>query len=196
MRVIRYAPVSVENVWRLDNSKHLGFESLLQRFDFSNGLSATGVWLKAIPTPSDAPVTIVLSDEGYKAEAQVISEHINQGHHVVAIDLLFNGATAPENSASWEMLTSTTGDRPLGLETAQLLAMASWLRSGSAGEIVVVTDGTRNHVIALTAAALQPGVFFRGSQTNTAATWGFSDGRAQAACVLSSKVTRRVPRKP
>ena len=160
-RVIRYAPVSVENVWRLDNSKHLGVESLLQRFDFSNGLSATGVWLKAISTPPDAPVTVVLSDEGYKAEAQVISEHINQGQQVLAIDLLFNGATAPEHSASWEMLAATTGDRPLGLETAQLLAVASWLRPGGAGGIAVVTDGTRNHVIALTAAALQPGIFAR-----------------------------------
>lgn len=159
-RVIGYAPVSVQNVWRLDNSKHQGFETLLQRFDFSNGVSATGVWLKAISTPVNAPVTIVLNDDGYKAAAQVISERINRGQQVLAVDLVFNGATAPENKASWQMLVATTGDRPLGLQTAQLLAVASWLRTtAGAGRIAVVTDGIRNRLIALSAAALQPGVF-------------------------------------
>ena len=158
--VVRYAPVSVQNVWRLDNTKHLGFETLLERFDFSNGLSATGVWLKAISTPQDAPVTIVLNDEGYKASAQTISGLINRGQQVLAVDLLFNGATAPENSASWQMLVATTGDRPLGLEAAQLLGLASWLRTTPAtGRINVVTEGTRNRVIALTAAALSPQIF-------------------------------------
>ena len=158
--VIRYAPVSVQNVWRLDNTKHLGFETLLQRFDFSNGLSATAVWLKAISTPMGAPVTIVLNDEGYKAAAQTISGLINRGQQVLAVDLLFNGATAPENSASWQMLVATTGDRPLGLEVAQLLGLASWLRNTPGGtRMDVVTEGTRNRVIALTAAALSPQIF-------------------------------------
>lgn len=158
--VIRYAPVSVQNVWRLDNTKHLGLETLLVRFDFSNGLSATAVWLKAITTPPDAPVTIVLNDEGYKAAAQTISGLINRGQQVLAPDLLFNGATAPENSASWQMLVATTGDRPLGLEVAQLSALASWLRNQPGGDrIDMVTQGTRNRVIALTAAALSPQIF-------------------------------------
>ncbi|HET7215066.1 MAG TPA: acetylxylan esterase [Terriglobia bacterium] len=158
--VIRYAPVSVQDVWRLDNTKHLGFETLLERFDFSNGLSATGVWLKSISTPQDAPVTIVLNDEGYKAAAQVISGLINRGQQVLAVDLIFNGATAPENNASWQTLVATTGDRPLGLEVAQLSAVASWLRTTpGSGRINVVTEGTRNRVIALTAAALAPQIF-------------------------------------
>jgi hypothetical protein len=158
--VIRYAPVSVQKVWRLDNTNHQGIETLLERFDFSNGLSATGVWLKATSTPQDAPVTIVLNDEGYKATAQTISGLINRGQQVLAVDLLFNGSTAPENSASWQMLVATTGDRPLGLEVAQLSALASWLRATpGGGRIDIVTEGTRNHVIALTAAALAPQAF-------------------------------------
>ena len=158
--VIRYAPVSVQNVWRIDNTKHLGFETLLERFDFSNGLSATGVWLKAISAAPDVPVTIVLNDEGYKAAAQTISGLINRGRQVLALDLLFNGSTAPENSASWQMLVATTGDRPLGLEVAQLLAMTSWLRTtAGAARVDVVTEGTRNRVIALAAAALTPQAF-------------------------------------
>ncbi|HXY07251.1 MAG TPA: acetylxylan esterase [Terriglobales bacterium] len=158
--VIRYAPVSIENAWRTNNTKHLGLETLSYRFDFSNQLSATGVWLQAISASSHGPTTIVLADQGYKAAGEVVSEHVNRGEPVLALDLLFNGATAPENPADWEMLVATTGDRPLGLEVAQLLAVAAWLESNNGHHAIsVVTKGIRNQVIALTSAALDPDAF-------------------------------------
>ena len=157
--VIRYAPVSVEHAWRTNNSKHLGLEALSYRFDLSNGLSATGIWLKAISAPSNGPVTVVLADAGYKGAAEIVSGHVNRGEQVLALDLLFNGATAPENPADWEMLVTTTGDRPLGLEAAQLLAIADWFRSNGNRSIRVVTDGIRSQVIAGLSAALEPAVF-------------------------------------
>jgi dienelactone hydrolase len=159
--VVRYVPVAVENAWRTNNSKHLGLETLSYRFDFSNGLSAAGIWLKAISAPSDGPVTIVLADEGYKTAGEVVSERINRGEQVLALDLLFNGATAPENPADWEMLVATVGDRPLGLQAAQLLAVATWLRTNASRSISVVTEGIRNQVIAATSAALEPAAFAR-----------------------------------
>jgi dienelactone hydrolase len=159
--VIRYVPVSVETVWRANNSKHQGLETLSYRFDFSNGLSATGIWLKAISAPSDGQVTIVLADEGYKASGEVVSEHVNHGEQVLALDLLFNGATAPDNPADWEMLAGTTGLRPVGLQAAQLLAVAAWLRASVGGSISLVTEGIRNQVIAVTSASLEPTAFVR-----------------------------------
>jgi dienelactone hydrolase len=160
--VIRYQPVSVENAWRTSNTSHLGLESLSYRFDFSNGLSATGIWLKAISASSNPQTIIVLADEGYKAAGEEISEHINRGEQVLALDLLFNGASVPENPADWEMLVATTGDRPLGLEAAQLLAITEWLRSSNDdSSISVVTEGIRNQVIAMTSAALEPTAFAR-----------------------------------
>ncbi|HEU5335281.1 MAG TPA: acetylxylan esterase [Terriglobales bacterium] len=157
-KVVRYKPVSVQKVWLLNNSTNRDVESLLQRFDFSNGLSATGVWLKAVSAPLHAPATIVLHDEGYKKAAAAVSEDINRGGQVLALDLLFNGATAPANAASWELLAATTGDRPLGLEAAQLLAISTWLKART-GKITIVTDGLRSQAIALVAAALEPGTF-------------------------------------
>jgi dienelactone hydrolase len=159
--VVRYAPVLVETAWRTNNSKHQGVETLSYRFDFSNGLSATGVWLKAIPAPSDATISIVLADEGYRAAGNVVSEHVNRGEQVLALDLLFNGATAPEHPADWEMLATTTGDRPLGLQVAQLLAVSNWLRTNVGPSVSVVTEGIRNQVIAVTSAALEPTAFTR-----------------------------------
>lgn len=158
--VVRYSPVTVKTTWRTNNSKNMGLETLSYRFDFSNGLSATGIWLKAISSSSKTPVTVVLADDGYKSAGEIVSEHVNRGEQVLALDLLFNGATAPENPADWEMLVDTTGDRPLGMEAAQLLAVAAWVRNdGGQKNIKVVTDGIRNQVIAVSSAAMEPAAF-------------------------------------
>ena len=150
----------------------VGFESLAYRFHFSNGLSATGVWLKAISAQAAGPVTIVLSDKGYKTAGEIVSEHVNRGEQVLALDLLFNGAAAPEDPADWEMLFATTGDRPLGLEAAQLFGVANWLRT-SAGRLKmrVETEGIRNQVITVTAAAIEPEMFARIESRHRMDSW-------------------------
>ena len=65
--MIRYAPVSVENARMYAATKSMAFRSLSYRFDLSNGLSASGVWLQAQGAQEDAPVTLVLHDKGYAA---------------------------------------------------------------------------------------------------------------------------------
>ena len=160
--VIRYSPIAVESAWRIASTKSLGVQALSYRFDFSNGLSATGVWLQAISAPADAPATIVLNDKGYKTAGEAISEHVNRGEQVLALDLLFNGSMLPQepDSTDWEMLVASVGDRPIGLEVAQLLAAANWLRTtGHREKIQLETDGIRSQVIAAIAAALEPATF-------------------------------------
>lgn len=160
--VIRLKPVKVENAWRIWNTKNKGVETLSYRFDFSDGLSATGTWLKAIAAPSDAPVTIVLNDKGKKAAGEVVADSVNRGEQVLALEPLFNGATIPQqpNSTDWELLVATTGDRPLGLQAAQLLAVIQWLRpSANAAPVRLETTGIRTQVLALVAAALEPSAF-------------------------------------
>ena len=158
--VIRYSPVSVENAWRVNNTKRSGLETISYRLDFSNGLSATGIWLKALSADSKSPVNIVLADDGYKSTEEIVSERVNRGEQVLALDLLFNGATAPDNPADWEMLVATTGERPLGLEVAQLVAVAGWARTTFGGSSIrVITEGIRNQVIAVSAAALGSDTF-------------------------------------
>lgn len=178
--VIRYEPVRVENAWRIAATKHQGLETLSYRFEFSDGLGATGVWLKAVAAQPDASATIVLDDKGRKAAGEIVSDRVNRGEQVLALDLLFNGATIPQepDPADWEMLTASAGARPLGIEAAQLLAVTEWLRlagpatgpmpaqSGHQGRFYydnpqprIETDGKRNQVIALVAAALEPEAF-------------------------------------
>jgi dienelactone hydrolase len=160
--ITRYAPVSVQNAWRLNSTKHMAIATLSYRFDLTNGLSATGIWLKANDAGEEAPATIVLNDKGYEASGEAVSRHVNHGEQVLALDLLFNGASRPQtpDPADWESLTASTGDRPLGLEVAQLLGVANWLRVNSPHQQVQIeTDGMRSAVVAQVAAAIEPGTF-------------------------------------
>jgi len=161
-QITRYAPSSVQNAWRIGATKHMAIRTLSYRFDLTNGLSATGIWLKANDAAEEAPAIIVLNDKGYEASAEAVSRHVNRGEQVLALDLLFNGFSRPQtpDPTDWESLVSTVGDRPLGLEVAQLLGVANWLHANNAHQqIQIETDGIRAAVIAQVAAAFEPGTF-------------------------------------
>jgi hypothetical protein len=140
----------------------MAIQTLSYRFDLTNGLSATGIWLQANDAGEEAPATIILNDKGYAASGDAVSRHVNHGEQVLALDLLFNGFTRPQtpDPTDWEMLVSSAGDRPLGIEVAQLLAVAHWLQTKNTHQkIQIETDGIRSAVIAAVAAALDPDTF-------------------------------------
>ncbi len=160
--LLRYKPVALTQAWRLNNSKNKGLETLSYRFDFDNGLSATAVWLKAIASPTNAPATIVVSDKGKKAARDEVSARVNRGEQVLAIDLLFFGDEATERPvpATYTLKVATIGDRPLGIEAAQLIAATNRLREVSgARPIRLESTGIRSQVVALVASALEPAMF-------------------------------------
>jgi hypothetical protein len=93
-------------------------------------LSAAAVWLKSIDAPQPEVVTILLNDQGRKASAGLASGRVNRGEGVIAADLLFTGDSVPRpNSTAFVQLLATTGDRPLGLEAAQLIALTTEVRA-------------------------------------------------------------------
>jgi len=153
--VVRYAPVSTVRALRVDNGRAFDFRTLSYRFDFSNELSANGILFREDVAPENAPATIVLNDKGYKAAGDIVAPHVDRGEQVLALDLFFNGDRLPDRGA-WELLTDSSGARPLGLEAAQLVTVANWLRSTTGRPVHVETDGIRSQVIALTAAAIAP----------------------------------------
>lgn len=158
--VIRYTPVSVTGAWKLVSTKRPGLQALSYRFDFSNSLSATGIWVAGNHAPFDAPMTIVLNDKGFKASAQNVADRVNRGEQVLALEPLFFGSTTPDDPdpAYWEMLVASSGDRPLGIEVGQLVAIAKSFQS-SQQKIRLETVGIRGQVVALAAAALEPDLF-------------------------------------
>jgi hypothetical protein len=127
----------------------------------SNGLSATGVWLRSTTSQAGAPLTIVLNDKGRKAAQVEVSDGVNRGEQVLALDLLFHGDASPEQTAvGFAQLLATTGDRALGIQASQLLAVARWMRETSGSrQMRLESTGIRTQVVALVAAALEPGLF-------------------------------------
>jgi hypothetical protein len=160
--LVRYKAVAVIHPWAITNTKHQGVETRSYRFDLNNGLSATGVWLKAIAVPDHAAVTIVLNDQGRQQAASEVSDRVNRGEQVLALNLLFFGDASPEKPkpGAYTQLLAAIGDRPLGLEAAQLIAITRWLQSlAQAPRIRIETTGIRSQAVALTACALEPTLY-------------------------------------
>jgi len=166
--VVRYDPVTVKQAWGVANTKHNGVESVSFRFLLSNGLSATGVWLKDIPTPADAPLTVLLNDKGKKAAgAEVwdrgpeVANRMDRGEQVLVLDLVFTGDAAPEGpSFLFPEMLAATGSRPIGMEAAQLIALTGWSRARwRAPSVRLESSGMRSQVVSLIASALEPRLF-------------------------------------
>jgi dienelactone hydrolase len=160
--VVRYKQVAVKHAWAVANTKNKGVATTSFQFQLDNGLFAAGVLLEAISAPESAPVTIVLDDKGRKATAAVVSDRVNRGERTLALDLLFRSDVAPKDPGvpEFAQLLSATGDRPLGIQAAQLVGIARWLCArGGAKQVRLEATGPRSQITALVAAALAPGVF-------------------------------------
>lgn len=119
------------------------------------------MWLKAISVDRVNRISILLNDNGKKESAALASDRVNRGEGVLAVDPLFSGDSIPRHSAAiFAELLAATGDRPLGIEVAQLISLAQWARShNGASSMRIEATGFRSQVIALIAAALKPGLF-------------------------------------
>jgi hypothetical protein len=119
-----------------------------------------------------APFTIVLDDQGKHVAitesthtGPVLSDLLERGNQVLGLDLLFipiSSKARPQMARSYSQLLSALGDRPLGIEAAQLIGITEWALGISGGKRVdVVSYGIRDQVIALVASAVRPDLFIK-----------------------------------
>ncbi len=114
------------------------------------------------PRRSGQPV-LVLSDGGRRSLSQAARNALGNGRRVFAADLFAFGeqvvADGQRHYCFMECVSSA-GDRPLGICTAQLLALTKWIRNhAGGGKIDVVAQGLSTGLTALCAAALRPSDF-------------------------------------
>jgi len=178
---VRYRPVEVKHAWAVGSTHRYEIETRSFRFEFDNGLSAAGVWVKALAAESSAPGSIVLHDKGKKTAAALVADRVNRGEQVLAADLIFTGDAEPQNPGTRGLaqLVAALGDRALGLRAAQLIALARWLRLQGAPRLRLEVGGIRSQTAALIAAALEPGLF---------AEVAVRDGMASLAYLLEAPV--------
>jgi hypothetical protein len=94
-----------------------------------------------------------------------IADRMDRNEQVLVLDLVFTGDAAPEGLLFLfpEMLAAA-GNRSLGLEAAQLIALSQW--GGDqwhAPSVRIESTGIRSQVDALTASALAPRLFSEAS---------------------------------
>ena len=165
--IVRYHPTSVRHIMRVSNTNHNQVESVSYRLEMSNGLSATGTWLKEVQTASGAPLAIVINDQGKKGSATEVwdrlpevANRMERGEQVLAVDLVGFGDAAPDQPLiQFAEMLAATGERPLGMEAAQLNGVARWAQQEWApAHIRLEGTGIRSQLVALVAAASEPGL--------------------------------------
>ena len=177
--VVRFDPVTVTHAWPISETHERGLESRGYRFEFSNGLSAPGVLIQSALRPRSGGATLLLSDSGRASMAAEAGNDVDRGQRVLVLDPLLFGENIPgsvDDLASYAQMLNTVGDRPLGLEAAQVAAIARWLQTGAedgtatpgsriaapsrAVPLRVVTNGPRSETVALVSAAVVPELYF------------------------------------
>jgi hypothetical protein len=160
-RVVRHRPAEVASAWLVASTKHAGVETASYRLGLSDSLGVSAVWMKAVSTHAPAPATILLDDGGRGEAATAAAERVNRGEQVLVADLAFAGEawSSPETRRLLQNL-SGLGERPLGVQAAELIAVARWLQAkGAPARPRLEAKGIRSQLAALVAAALEPGLF-------------------------------------
>ena len=155
-RVLRYRESVVSAVTVLTSRVYEGAvlaEELLLELDRRWPLPAVLVRPEA-----PAGATLLVGDGAHPAPAELTSLAAGLGRTVLAVDLLGCGALRPEPRSA--LLLSTVGRPLLGMQVAQLLALARWLREVAGDRPLQVQAGGRAPgVAALLAAAHTPAAF-------------------------------------
>ena len=90
----------------------------------------------------------------------VVADRVNRGEQVLALDLVFHGDAFKGDLWLYQQNFYGLGERPVGLQAAQLIEAAHWLRARSAtAKPRLETTGIRNQLAALVAAAIEPDLF-------------------------------------
>lgn len=105
---------------------------------------------------SPTSTTIFINDKGRAANASAIAKLLDDGKRVVAVDLFsFGECNSGDHAYLYALLVAATGERPLGVETSQLAAVARWQRQEHGAAVSLSAVGPRTSTTALVAAALE-----------------------------------------
>ncbi|HEY8505021.1 MAG TPA: hypothetical protein VIL46_10600, partial [Gemmataceae bacterium] len=126
------------------------------KFKLADAWTVPGV---EVTPPGAKGTTVLLHDGGRKEAAAELGRLLKEGQRVVAVDLFYFGESKIEQRDFLFALTlAAVGDRPLGVQASQLTAIARGLSpEGKGPGVRVVAVGPRMSLVALTAAALEPG---------------------------------------
>jgi hypothetical protein len=102
--------------------------------------------------------TLVVADAGRKSLAARTEFLLAAGQRVLAVDPFYFGESKiSQRDFLYALLVTATGDRPLGIQSSQLAAVARWARTEfKSAPLTLESHGPRLGVAALIATALEP----------------------------------------
>ncbi|MFQ3649614.1 MAG: hypothetical protein SNJ75_04725 [Gemmataceae bacterium] len=107
--------------------------------------------IRITQTPGATQTALVLNDAGFAADKQTAPRLAKAGYRVIEMDpWYFGGCKMSSHDYLFALQLGCFGDRPLGLQAAQVNAVATWAK----GNVHLVAVGPRTSLIALAAAAV------------------------------------------
>ena len=102
-------------------------------------------------------VALVFAEGGRVAAAPQIRQRLAAGQRVIAVDPFYYGESKiSQRDFLYGLLVSAVGERPLGIQTSQVTAIAGWLtQEQDASGVELVAVGPRASLVALAGAALE-----------------------------------------
>lgn len=155
-KVLRYQPLTT-------TAESVGTDSVVQ----GDATIAVQLWKLKLNTHWTVPATeftpaapkgttIILADAGRKTLTSQVETLLKEQQRVLAIDPFYLGESALGGpDFLYAILVSTVGDRPLGIQAAQLAAIADWQHKLHADQpLALQAHGPRTSLMALCATAL------------------------------------------
>jgi len=107
---------------------------------------------------TESPV-LLIADAGRASASAEAQRWRSAGHRVIAVDPLLLGESrtgSQDPDYTYSLFLASAGERPLGIQAAQLGAIARWMQREHDRAVLIVADGPRSSTAALVAAALEP----------------------------------------
>lgn len=122
-------------------------------------LKMNGAWTVPVAeiAPASAGETVILvADEGRRSQAARVAELAAAGKRVLAVDPFYFGESKiASRDHLFALMLATLGERPLGLQAAQIRAVAEWSRGRHSRPVSLEAFGRRTGLAALVAAAVE-----------------------------------------
>jgi hypothetical protein len=153
LRAVVKAPDYALRAVRVDEGAAGGAKVVYWRLELGKDWQVSAVEL----TPAGAKRTaLVVHDGGRQAAAAEVARLLKAGVRVLAVDPFYFGESRlPERDYLFALLVSAVGERPLGLQAGQVMAVARWARGEHGAPVTLVALGPRSSLFALVAAALE-----------------------------------------
>jgi hypothetical protein len=136
-----------------------GLEVTSRLFKISHDWTVPAVDISTHAEPGQK-TAILVGDAGRAALASPIDALLQNGYRVLAVDPLLWGEStvkAEDPDYLYPLFVASIGERPLGIQAAQLAAIARWTREKeSVQQVKIVAYGPRASMAALVATAVEP----------------------------------------